>query len=284
MWETRVRFLGQEYPLEKEMAIHSSTLAWKIPWTEEPERLHGVAKSQTRLSNFSQSVSQSDVFSSMESWPGHQILILCILHWVKVRHLRVYSCLKDWCWSWNSNTLATWGEELTHWKRLWCWERLKMRGEGDNRGWDGWMHHWLNGHEFEQTQGDSEGQASLECCSPWGTKIWTPFTNWTTPTTIGVISWYFCLSIYIGELASNKRCISHCGHGHEAWKPPLGACDYVTEPNLVCLLSHSKANLLTSTCSEGKYTAFIVKMLIQGGRVAHSLKSPNPWRVSAKHF
>ena len=36
MQETRVRFLGQEDPLEKEMAIHSSTLAWKIPWTEEP--------------------------------------------------------------------------------------------------------------------------------------------------------------------------------------------------------------------------------------------------------
>ena len=46
---------------------------------------------------------------------------------------------KDWCWSWNSNTLATWCEELTHWKRLWCWERLKVEGEGDNRGWDGWM-------------------------------------------------------------------------------------------------------------------------------------------------
>ena len=39
MQETRVRFLGQEDPLEKEMAIHSSTLAWKIPWTEEPDRL-----------------------------------------------------------------------------------------------------------------------------------------------------------------------------------------------------------------------------------------------------
>ena len=37
--ETRVRFLGQEDPLEKEMAIHSSTLDWKIPWTEEPDRL-----------------------------------------------------------------------------------------------------------------------------------------------------------------------------------------------------------------------------------------------------
>ena len=47
--------------------------------------------------------------------------------------------LKDWCWSWNSSPLATWCKELTQWKRPWCWERLKVRGEGDNRAWDGWM-------------------------------------------------------------------------------------------------------------------------------------------------
>ena len=46
---------------------------------------------------------------------------------------------KDWCWSWNSNTLATWCKELTHWKRPWCWERLKAGGEGDDRGQDDWM-------------------------------------------------------------------------------------------------------------------------------------------------
>ena len=46
---------------------------------------------------------------------------------------------KDWCWSWNSNTLATWCEELPHLKAPWCWERLGTGGEGDNRGWDGWM-------------------------------------------------------------------------------------------------------------------------------------------------
>ena len=46
---------------------------------------------------------------------------------------------KDWCWSWNSNTLATWCEEPTHWERPWCWERLKAGGEGDDRGWDGWL-------------------------------------------------------------------------------------------------------------------------------------------------
>ena len=39
MWETWVQLLGQEDPLEKKMAIHSSTHAWKIPWTEEPDRL-----------------------------------------------------------------------------------------------------------------------------------------------------------------------------------------------------------------------------------------------------
>ena len=46
---------------------------------------------------------------------------------------------KDWCGSWNSNTLATWCKELTHWKRPWYWKRLKAGGERDNRGWDGWM-------------------------------------------------------------------------------------------------------------------------------------------------
>ena len=53
MWETRVQSLGQEDPLEKGMATHSSILAWEIPWTEEPGglHLHGVAKSQKQLSN-----------------------------------------------------------------------------------------------------------------------------------------------------------------------------------------------------------------------------------------
>jgi len=46
---------------------------------------------------------------------------------------------KDWCWSWSSNTLATWYDKLTHWKRIQCWERLNAGGEGDDRGWDCWM-------------------------------------------------------------------------------------------------------------------------------------------------
>ena len=46
---------------------------------------------------------------------------------------------KEWCWSWNSSTLATSCAELTHWKRPRCWEGLGAGGEGDDRGWDGWM-------------------------------------------------------------------------------------------------------------------------------------------------
>ena len=50
--ETQVQSLGQEDPLEEEMATHSSSVAWKIPWREEPgELVRGVAKSRTRLSS-----------------------------------------------------------------------------------------------------------------------------------------------------------------------------------------------------------------------------------------
>ena len=53
MWETWVQSLGWEDPLEEGMATYSSILAWRIPWTEEPDRLvHGVAKSQTQLGDF----------------------------------------------------------------------------------------------------------------------------------------------------------------------------------------------------------------------------------------
>ena len=87
---------------------------------------------------------------------------------------------KDWCWSWNCNTLATWCEELTHWKRPWCWERLRAGGEGDDRGWDGWMASPINGHGFGWTLGAGDGQGGLVCCSSWGCKEldMTKWVNW----------------------------------------------------------------------------------------------------------
>ena len=66
---------------------------------------------------------------------------------------------KDWCWSWNSNSFATSCEELTHWKRPWCWEGLGAGGEGDHRGWDGWMASltpwtwvWVNAESWWRTE------------------------------------------------------------------------------------------------------------------------------------
>ena len=73
---------------------------------------------------------------------------------------------KDWCWSWSSNTLAMWWEELTHWKRPRCWEWSKAGGEGDDRGWDGWM-------------------ASL----PWWTWVWVNSGSWWWTGRPGVL-WF----------------------------------------------------------------------------------------------
>ena len=53
--------------------------------------------------------------------------------------IRLEYSLEGLMQSWNSSTLATWCKELSHWKRPWCWERLKVGVEGDDRGWDGWM-------------------------------------------------------------------------------------------------------------------------------------------------
>ena len=91
--------------------------------------------------------------------------------------------LEDWCWSWSSNTLATWCEEPTHWKRPWCWERLRAGGEGDDRGWDGWMASltqwrwvWANSGRCWRT-----GQPGVLVHGL--AKSWTQPSNWATPTT-----------------------------------------------------------------------------------------------------
>ena len=78
---------------------------------------------------------------------------------------------KDWCWSWCSDNLATWCEELSHWKSQWCWERLRAGAEGGNRGWDGWMASptqwtqvWANSRRWWRT-----GKPGV--LSPWGHRV-----------------------------------------------------------------------------------------------------------------
>ena len=92
MWETQVRFLGLEDPLEKEMAIHSSTRAWKIPWMEEPDRLQSMG-SQRVGHDWAISLSLSAL---SEGWPigwfphfdsvsaSHAVSLVtpfCPIHW-----------------------------------------------------------------------------------------------------------------------------------------------------------------------------------------------------------
>ena len=88
--------------------------------------------------------------------------------------------------NWNSNTLATWCEELTHWKRPWCWERLKAGGEGDDRGWDGWIASlirwtwvWVNSRSWWWTgrPGVLQSMGLQRVWHDWATEL-----NWTENT------------------------------------------------------------------------------------------------------
>ena len=77
--------------------------------------------------------------------------------------------------------LDTWFEALTHWKRPWCWERLRAGGEGDDRGWDGWMTSLTQWTWFGWTLGVGNEQGGLVCCSSWCRKELdtTEGLNWT---------------------------------------------------------------------------------------------------------
>ena len=77
---------------------------------------------------------------------------------------------KDRCWSWNSNTLATSWEELTHWKRLWCWEDWGQEEKGTTKDEMAGRHHRLDGHKFGWTPGVGDGQGGLVCCNSWDRK------------------------------------------------------------------------------------------------------------------
>ena len=88
----------------------------------------------------------------------------------------------DWCYSWNSSTLATSCEELTHWKRLWCWEGWGQEEKGTTEDEMAGWHHRLDGREFGWTPGVGDRQGGLACCNLWGLRVghdWATELNWT---------------------------------------------------------------------------------------------------------
>ena len=92
---------------------------------------------------------------------------------------------KDWCWTWNSSTLATWCKELTHWKRPRCWERSRARREGCDRGWDGWM-------------------ASL---TQW-TSVWASLGRWWRTEKLSMLQFMDCKESDMTEwLNNNNKCL-----------------------------------------------------------------------------
>ena len=95
--ETRVQSLGWEDPLEKETATHPSTLAWKIPWIEEPGRLQstGVTKSQTRLSVYRSVCIIYILYTHIHIFTFSSILIfMCIIIYTHIYPLQC-SCLEN---------------------------------------------------------------------------------------------------------------------------------------------------------------------------------------------
>ena len=115
--------------------------------------------------------------------------------------------LKHWCWSWNSNTLVTWLEELTHKKRPWCWERLRAGGEVDGRGWDGWMASptqwtwvWVNSGSWWWTgmPGVLQSMGSQRVRHDWVTEL-----NWTElkkSLAIGLLEFPIWKNLYLAFL------------------------------------------------------------------------------------
>ena len=90
---------------------------------------------------------------------------------------------KDWCWNWSSTTSTTWCKEPTHWKRPWCWAKLKVGGDGDGRRWDGWIASptwwtwvWIGSGSWWWTEksGMLQSMGTQRAGHDWATEL-----NWT---------------------------------------------------------------------------------------------------------
>ena len=142
-------------------------------------------------------------------------------------------------------TLATWCEELTHWKRPWCWERLKTGGEGANKGWDGWMASptlrtwvWASSGNWWWTgkSGVLKSLGSQRVRHNWVTELtdvpwtwtWANFARWWGREMPGVLQSIGSQRVWHILVTKQLWCCRHCA-GHRTQQrgstQPLPSCN-----------------------------------------------------------
>ena len=115
MWETWVWSLGWEDPLEKEMATHSSILAWRTPQKEEPGRLQSTGSQRVRDFTFTFKLHGTKIFLFLSFLIFLKIYLFCLwLHWVFVAACRLFSNCSKW------RLLSSWGVWASHYSGFTC--------------------------------------------------------------------------------------------------------------------------------------------------------------------
>ena len=119
---------------------------------------------------------------------------------------------KDWCWS--SNTLATWCQESTHWRRPWFWERLRTGGEGGSRGWNSWMassSQWTSVWANSGTQWRTGKPGVLQSI---GSQSWTWLCHWTTNSSVSWIYFFLRLIRKLSVLGDSSLLVYFLNYVH----------------------------------------------------------------------